>query len=90
MWRKPNIYSGKSELRKLNSLWNYPKKLNVTTGKLAEKLDESLIAAPPKETRVVICGGGVVGAAVAYHLGQMGWGPQTILIEGGRLSSSFL
>ncbi|XP_048507943.1 pyruvate dehydrogenase phosphatase regulatory subunit, mitochondrial isoform X2 [Athalia rosae] len=56
-----------------------------TAVKLDEKDDETLTAVPPKETRVVICGGGVVGAAVAYHLAQMGWGPQTILVEGGRL-----
>lgn len=38
----------------------------------------------PKETRVVICGGGVMGGAVAYHLSLMGLGPETILIESGR------
>ncbi|XP_066995066.1 pyruvate dehydrogenase phosphatase regulatory subunit, mitochondrial isoform X2 [Anabrus simplex] len=38
----------------------------------------------PKNARVVICGGGVMGAAVAYHLAQLGWGPHTVLVELGR------
>ncbi|XP_006618712.1 pyruvate dehydrogenase phosphatase regulatory subunit, mitochondrial [Apis dorsata] len=39
----------------------------------------------PKETKVVICGGGVMGGAVAYHLSLMGLGSQTVIIESGRL-----
>lgn len=39
---------------------------------------------PPKDARVVVCGGGVMGASVAYHLGQLGWGPETVLIEQNR------
>lgn len=35
----------------------------------------------PKSCRVAICGGGVMGASVAYHLAQLGWGPHTIVIE---------
>jgi NADPH-dependent 2,4-dienoyl-CoA reductase/sulfur reductase-like enzyme len=38
----------------------------------------------PKEAKVVICGGGLMGAAVAYHLAELGWGPQTVLIDKGR------
>lgn len=38
----------------------------------------------PSETRVVVCGGGVMGAAVAYHLAEMGWGQHTIVLEQGR------
>lgn len=36
---------------------------------------------PPKEARVVICGGGIMGSAVAYHLALLGWGPHTVVIE---------
>jgi len=35
----------------------------------------------PKSCKVAICGGGVMGASVAYHLAELGWGPQTIVIE---------
>lgn len=35
----------------------------------------------PSSARVVICGGGVMGAAVAYHLARRGWGPHTVVIE---------
>jgi len=35
----------------------------------------------PKSCKVAICGGGIMGASVAYHLAQLGWGPQTIVIE---------
>lgn len=39
---------------------------------------------PPKNARVVICGGGIMGASVAYHLALAGWGPHTVIIEQGR------
>uniref|UniRef100_A0A8D8PN36 Pyruvate dehydrogenase phosphatase regulatory subunit, mitochondrial n=1 Tax=Cacopsylla melanoneura TaxID=428564 RepID=A0A8D8PN36_9HEMI len=39
----------------------------------------------PSSIKVVICGGGVMGAAVAYHLAEMGWGQNTVLIEQGRV-----
>lgn len=38
----------------------------------------------PTSIKVVICGGGVMGAAVAYHLAELGWGQNTVLIEQGR------
>lgn len=38
----------------------------------------------PRESTVVICGGGVIGASVAYHLAQLGWGEKTILLEQAR------
>lgn len=38
----------------------------------------------PKSSKVVICGGGVLGASVAYHLAELGWGPNTIVLEQGR------
>jgi glycine/D-amino acid oxidase-like deaminating enzyme len=33
---------------------------------------------------VVVCGGGVVGASVAYHLAKKGWN-DVVLLEQGRL-----
>lgn len=45
---------------------------------------ESTNVAPPRNARVVICGGGVMGASVAYHLAKLGWGLETVLIEQNR------
>lgn len=38
----------------------------------------------PRAAQVVICGGGVMGAAVAYHLSLMGLGPETVILESNR------
>lgn len=48
-----------------------------------EKL-EGCLSSLPSEAKVVICGGGVMGAAVAYHLARRGWGGKTILVEKER------
>ena len=40
----------------------------------------------PGRARVVIIGGGVVGASVAYHLAHLGW-TDVVLLEQGQLSS---
>ncbi len=32
-------------------------------------------------------GGGIIGASVAYHLGQLGWGSETLLLERDQLTS---
>lgn len=42
---------------------------------------------PPRDARVVVCGGGVMGAAVAYNLAKLGWGPETVLVEQNRYVS---
>src|ERR1700747_1105194 len=39
----------------------------------------------PGCARVVIIGGGVIGASVAYHLAQLGW-TDVLLLEQGQLS----
>src|ERR1700678_127790 len=39
----------------------------------------------PGRARVVIIGGGVIGASVAYHLARMGW-TDVLLLEQGQLS----
>ena len=41
----------------------------------------------PARARVVVIGGGIIGASVAYHLGHMGWGSETLLLERDRLTS---
>jgi glycine cleavage system aminomethyltransferase T/glycine/D-amino acid oxidase-like deaminating enzyme len=40
----------------------------------------------PTRAQVVIIGGGVIGASVAYHLTKLGW-TDVLLLEQGRLSS---
>ncbi len=40
----------------------------------------------PKEARVVIIGGGIIGTSVAYHLAQMGWS-DVVLLERDQLTS---
>jgi glycine cleavage system aminomethyltransferase T/glycine/D-amino acid oxidase-like deaminating enzyme len=40
----------------------------------------------PKHTRVVIVGGGVIGASIAYHLTRLGWS-DVVLLERDQLTS---
>lgn len=40
----------------------------------------------PAQTQVVICGGGIMGTSVAYHLSKMGW-KDIVLLEQGRLAA---
>lgn len=42
----------------------------------------------PNDAKVVICGGGVMGASVAYHLGKLGWGPETVVVEQNRYGNT--
>lgn len=42
----------------------------------------------PRNARVVICGGGVMGASVAYHLALQGLGTEVVLLEQDRFVTS--
>lgn len=42
-------------------------------------------SALPTEAQVVVCGGGIVGCSVAYHLAKLGW-KDVLLLEQGNLS----
>ncbi|MEJ1276036.1 pyruvate dehydrogenase phosphatase regulatory subunit [Cricetulus griseus] len=46
----------------------------------------SLNALRAPEAYVVICGGGILGTSVAYHLSKMGW-QDIVLLEQGRLAA---
>ena len=37
----------------------------------------------PQDARVVICGGGIAGVSVAYHLAKRGWS-DVLLLDQGR------
>ncbi len=39
----------------------------------------------PKNARVVIVGGGIIGCSVAYHLAKLGW-KNVVLFEQGKLA----
>src|SRR6202030_308846 len=43
-------------------------------------------ASVPDHARVVVIGGGIIGASVAYHLALMGW-KDIVLLERDRLTS---
>ncbi|HXI45142.1 MAG TPA: FAD-dependent oxidoreductase, partial [Candidatus Acidoferrales bacterium] len=43
-------------------------------------------SALPSQTRVVVIGGGIVGASVLYHLTERGW-RDVVLLERKRLTS---
>ena len=43
----------------------------------------SLDSSVPKQAQVVVCGGGIVGCSVAYHLAKLGW-KDVLLLEQGR------
>ncbi|XP_025055535.1 pyruvate dehydrogenase phosphatase regulatory subunit, mitochondrial isoform X2 [Alligator sinensis] len=40
----------------------------------------------PAQAQVVVCGGGIMGTSVAYHLAKLGW-KDIVLLEQGRLAA---
>lgn len=62
----------------------YCRHLNITASdveKSTEHLDNKITKIPPNKAKVVICGAGVMGAAVAYQLANCGLGPETVILE---------
>lgn len=57
------------------ALWTSPRCLTVS--------GDSQLPPLPSQARVVICGGGIVGTSVAYHLAKLGW-TDIVLLEQGR------
>lgn len=49
--------------------------------KSTKQSDNKMTTIPPKNAKVVICGAGVMGAAVAYQLANSGLGAETVILE---------
>lgn len=79
MWQRSGIFCQRF-LAKKTKFVNINHKLIIRTNVSSVTKDETL----PTEADVVICGGGVMGAAVAYHLAMAGWGDRTIIVESSR------
>lgn len=54
-----------------------------STARFFSTAPEAQVTPLPSQARVVICGGGVVGTSVAYHLAKLGW-TEVVLLEQGR------
>ena len=44
----------------------------------ASQMERPRLKSLPLSAKVVICGGGAQGAAIAYKLAEAGWGPEEI------------
>lgn len=83
MWKQSKLLYNRCASQKSRVLSRNHKTAEVVT-KLANITSENSEYVLPKEARVVICGGGVMGGAVAYYLSLLGLGPETVLVESGR------
>ncbi|XP_074896499.1 pyruvate dehydrogenase phosphatase regulatory subunit, mitochondrial isoform X3 [Buteo buteo] len=68
--------------RAANLKWRRMTCSRRSTSSTAEPYPVSL----PAQAHVVICGGGIMGTSVAYHLSKMGW-KDIVLLEQGRLAA---
>ncbi|XP_040981746.1 pyruvate dehydrogenase phosphatase regulatory subunit, mitochondrial isoform X2 [Aquila chrysaetos chrysaetos] len=68
--------------RAANPKWRRMTCSQRSTSSTAEPYPVSL----PAQAQVVICGGGIMGTSVAYHLSKMGW-KDIVLLEQGRLAA---
>ncbi|XP_064436231.1 pyruvate dehydrogenase phosphatase regulatory subunit, mitochondrial isoform X3 [Mirounga angustirostris] len=59
---------------------------NWSSGRSGASAAEAHSVALPAQAQVVICGGGIMGTSVAYHLSKMGW-KDIVLLEQGRLAA---
>jgi len=82
MWQQSKLLYSRCVMQGRN-LFNHHKTAEIATKSINTTLEDAEYSFP-KEARVVICGGGVMGGAVAYHLSLMGLGSQTVLVESGR------
>ena len=59
---------------------HYRSSLSTSCNEEEQRRDKKVV---PRDVQVVICGGGVIGASVAYHLPKYGFN-DVILLEQGR------
>lgn len=83
MWRYSKLFCDRHVVRR-RSFFSGGNKAAQVSSKITDVVSEDAEYPLPKEARVVICGGGVMGGAVAYHLSLMGLGPETVIVESGR------
>lgn len=69
-----------SAVRRQRTGRGWQNRSSVSSGVSAAKAHS---VALPAEAQVVICGGGIMGTSVAYHLSKMGW-KDIVLLEQGR------
>lgn len=84
MWHHSKSYYNRYLTRWSDIVLCNRQKVRHSTSKSTLVANEDVDDPLPKEAKVVICGGGVMGGAVAYHLSLMGLGPQTVIVESGR------
>lgn len=84
MWKK--YYINLKKVPNIRSCLTLKSRVSLLSCQMStniDKLDDNYVI--PKDAKVVICGGGVMGAAVAYHLAALGWGSETVILESGRV-----
>ncbi|XP_046549840.1 pyruvate dehydrogenase phosphatase regulatory subunit, mitochondrial-like [Haliotis rubra] len=57
----------------------------LSSGTLDRRTYSTGVSSLPQQARVVVCGGGVVGSSIAYHLAERGV-TDVVLLEQGRLT----
>lgn len=90
MWHHSKLVCNKFATKWNNIVfYNYNKRIRHCSSKSTVETNEDVDDPFPKEAKVVICGGGVMGGAVAYHLSLLGLGSQTVIVENGRYEKIF-
>lgn len=85
MWHHSKLICNKFVTKWNNfAFYNYNKRIRHSSSKTTVETNDDVDDPLPKQTKVVICGAGVMGGAVAYHLSLMGLGSQTVIVESGR------